>query len=105
MAVCLDYQSVYCKREELKISLRLKILAGALIISALAFKVWVKIESTDVGYQLAKERSRAVELDMKRRELELELSILTRPDSLATRAHAELGLVTLDPNQARKIRE
>lgn len=104
MAVCLDYQSVYFKRDAVRISFRTKMLCALALLLALAFKIWVKIESTDLGYQLARERGRSVELDQRRRELELELSVVLRPDNLARRAQKELGLNSLHPLQARKIK-
>ena len=104
MAVCLDYQSIYLKRDYARVSFRTKLVCAAVLLSALAFKIWIKIETTDIGYQLARERSRSVELDQRRRELELELSVSLRPDNLARRAQKELGLSALNPGQARKIR-
>jgi hypothetical protein len=52
----------------------------------------MKLEATDLGYQLARERSRMVELDMERRELELQRSILLRPDSLSAAARKMAAL-------------
>ncbi len=103
MAVCLDYQAVYYRREEEKISWRMKVLLCGSLLFALSFRIWLKIESTDLGYQLAHERAQSVELDMQRREKELELSLLLRPDNLSRRAHNEIGLTALRPSQARKI--
>lgn len=86
MAVCLQYQSVYVKREAAVVSLRVQVVAAMALLLVLGARVWMKLEVTDVGYQLARERSRTVELDMERRELELQRSVLLRPDSLATSA-------------------
>ena len=69
----------------------------------LAFKVWVRIECTSLGYVLAKEKQSTVALDMQRRELDLQLSVLKRADTLSKKAHTKLGLVALNPKQARKI--
>jgi len=52
----------------------------------------MKLEATDYGYQIARERQRTVSLDMERRELELQVSVLLRPDSLAKAAHEKVGL-------------
>lgn len=103
MAVCLDYQSVYTRRREIKISMRLQLVAGLLLLAVLCCKVWVKVASTDVGYQLARLRQQAVSLDMERRELELQLSVLLRTDNLARMARDRLHLAPLDPRQARRI--
>lgn len=86
MAVCLQYQSVYVKREAAVVSLRVQVVAAVALLVVLGARVWVKLEATDVGYQLARERARTVELDMERRELELQRSVLLRPDSLTTSA-------------------
>jgi hypothetical protein len=86
MAVCLQYQSVYVKREAAVVSLRVQVAAAVALLVVLGARVWVKLEATDVGYQLARERTRTVELDMERRELELQRSVLLRPDSLSTSA-------------------
>lgn len=90
MAVCLQYQSVYVKREAAVVSLRVQIFTAVALLLVLGARVWVKLESTDVGYQLARERSKTIELDMQRRELELQRSVLLRPDSL-TAAARQMG--------------
>jgi len=82
MAVCLQYQSVYVKREAAVVSLRVQVAAAVALLVVLGARVWVKLEATDAGYQLARERAKTVELDMERRELELQRSVLLRPDSL-----------------------
>jgi hypothetical protein len=86
MAVCLQYQSVYVKREAAVVSLRVQVAAAVALLVVLGAKVWMKLEATDVGYQLARARSLTVELDMERRELELQRSVLLRPDSLSISA-------------------
>jgi hypothetical protein len=83
MAVCLQYQSVYVKREADVFSLRAQVVTALALLLVLGARVWVKLEATDIGYRLARERSATVELDMQRRELELQRSLLLRPDSLA----------------------
>ena len=40
---------------------------------------------------------------MQRRELELELSVLMRPDNLTRAAEKRLGLVAMNPAQMRRI--
>ena len=104
MAVCLDYQAVYLRREQKRLSVRSQIVTGLCLLFVLALKVWVKIESIDLGYQLAREREISVSLDMERRELELQKSLLHRPDSLARMAREKLGLVALDPQQTERLR-
>lgn len=103
MAVCLEYQSVYSRRDKIVISVRMQIVAAALLLCALVGKVWIKIETTDLGYQLAKERELKVSLDMERREYELQRSVLLRTDNLSRVAQQKLGLMPLNPANARKI--
>ncbi|NDC39121.1 MAG: hypothetical protein EBZ48_13925 [Proteobacteria bacterium] len=105
MAVCLDYQSVYARREVVVISVRAQIVLALCLLMLLGFNVWVKISITDSGYQLAKERQRTVELDLSRRELELERSVLLRSDHLESEAAKKLGLKPLNPSQARRFIE
>lgn len=103
MAVCLDYQSVYAKKEKIIISVRMQVIAALLLLISLIAKVWANVESTDLGYQLARERQQAIAYDMERRELELQLSVLLRPDNLGKRAKKALGMEPLDASRTRKI--
>jgi hypothetical protein len=103
MAVCLDYQSVYCPRQSVVSSWTFTLIASVILLAALSFRVWIKIESTEVGYLLAAEQQRAVEYDMERRDYELQLSLLLRPDNLIPVAKEKLALERLDPARARKI--
>lgn len=103
MSVCLDYQAVYQKRRTIVVSIRTQLLAAVILLFALAFKVWVRIEATNLGYLIAKEKQTTISLDMERRELELQLSVVKRADNLSRKANLQLGLVQLNPRQARKI--
>jgi hypothetical protein len=103
MAVCLQYQSVYVRRSSAAVSKRVQLVVAGALLSVLALRVWVKLEVTDIGYHLAHERQRTVILDMERRELELQLSVLKRPDTLVRIAHEKLGLVEHQPAQTLKI--
>jgi hypothetical protein len=103
MAVCLQYQSVYVKRDSTVVSAKLQLLAACALLAVLGVRVWSKLEATDVGYQLARERQRTVSLDMERRELELQLSVLLRPDSLAKAARDKVGLSEHASGQTIKV--
>ena len=103
MAICLDYQAVSYPRKSIVISVKVQVFFAVLLLASLVSKVWIQICTTDLGYQLAKERQAAVNIDMERRELELELSVLMRPDNLSELAKKRIGLAQLNPNQARKI--
>lgn len=103
MAVYLDYQSVYCDKRSLVVSVKLQLAASVLLLAALCGRVWIKVESTDLGYRLARQRQQTVLLDMQRRELELQLSVLLRPDSLYRMANEKLGLEALRGDRALKM--
>ena len=103
MAIALDYQTVYYRRNKRIIPLSWHISAAVFLFVALALKVWVKIECTEYGYKLAKVRKETVSLDMERRELELNHSVLLKPDALALHSKKLLGLGQLNPQQAQKI--
>ena len=103
MAICLEYQAVYCERARVLNLWWVTLAASLLLLFSLGLKVWIKIESTAVGYRLAKERETAQLLDMERRDLELQYSVLMRRDDLAKRAHDSLGLQALSPKQARRV--
>jgi predicted site-specific integrase-resolvase len=103
MAVCLDYQSIYSNRREGKVSMRLHLGAALLLLAALGVKVWIKVVMTDVGYELAAERRHAIELDMEKRELTLQRSVLFRPDQLSKMASERLDLQPYNPSQVRRI--
>ena len=103
MAICLEYQQVYVERARARHSWRWHCVGAGCLLVALCAKVWVKLESTQLGYTLAQEQARTVELDMQRRELALQYSVMSRPDRLAREAHARLGLRAFDPGQVRKI--
>ena len=102
MAICLEYQAVYCSKKARVASLRVQLLAAVVLLSVLVARVTLKIQGTHLGYALAREQKLAVELDMERRELQLQKSMLLRPDSLEKAARG-LGLRALDPNQARRV--
>jgi hypothetical protein len=92
MTVCLQYQSVYVKKEVKTTSTRMQLLAAVVLLGVFAVRVWAKLEATDIGYQVARERQQMVKLDMERRELELQRSLLLRPDSLSRAARERVGL-------------
>jgi len=104
MSVCLDYQAVkYKVKKPISVSFRLQFSAAFFLLAVLVLKVWVRIENTNYGYVLAKEKQVTVDLDMQRRELELQLSVMERTDNLTQKAKKQLGLVSLNPAQARKV--
>ena len=103
MSVSLDYQLVYNRRGSVVVSVHWQIVALVLLIVSLGLRIWLKIENTDLGYELARERQATVAYDMERREQELQLSVLLRPDSLQREASQRLGLGSLKSGEAKKI--
>ena len=103
MAICLDYQAVYHSKQSVYLSLPLQVLAAVLLLVTLVCKIWLTVQVTAFGYRVAKERQHTIELDMERREAELQLSVLLRPDNLAEAAADRLDLKPLDPKQARRV--
>lgn len=102
MAVCLEYQAVYLDRNQALTSIRRKFLAAALLFSVLLGRVWVKIETTSLGYSLAREHDITVALENEKSELELKKSVLLRRDVL-TAEGTKLGLKPLSYRQARTL--
>ena len=105
MAVCLDYQNVYQQRSWFEVPSKIQVLLLLILMAVLVLKVTLRVQATDLGYRLAEERKRTIALDMERRDLELQLSLLLRPDALARAARERIGLVPLNPSQARRIIE
>jgi hypothetical protein len=103
MAVCLQYQSVYVRRESARVSGKIQLFGAVVLLALLGIKVWAKLEATDLGYSLARERQRTVALDMERRELELQRSVLLRPDSLSKSARDKVGLSEHSLEQTLKV--
>jgi|LakMenEpi03Aug12_release.lakeMendotaPanAssembly.Ray.scaffolds.fasta_scaffold3163783_1 hypothetical protein len=102
MAIALDYQTVYIRRQPKKVSIAWHLWGGIALFFALVTKIWITVECTEEGYKVAKLRQEAVMLDMERRELELHQSVLLKPDNLVMRSK-KLGLKELNPGQAKRI--
>jgi hypothetical protein len=102
MAIALDYQTIYSRRQPKRVSVAWHLWGGIILFIALVTKIWVTVECTEAGYKVAKLRQEAVMLDMERRELELHKSVLLKPDNLVMRAK-KFGLRELNPGQAKRI--
>jgi len=83
--------------------LHIELLAAIILFAVLVFRIWIKIETTDLGYALASQRTEAIELDMQRRELELALSILQKGETIHSRGSKELGMIPMESRQARRM--
>lgn len=100
MALAVRYQVV---RERQQGTVWSHFFAASLLLLALGWRVHVHLAMTEVRYELAEEQRRTVRLDMERRELELQRSILVSPASLR-RSALGLGLVEGDPRRTRTVR-
>lgn len=105
MAVCLDYQAVYCDRRRVGISLRMLLLSVLVLLGVLGCRVWLRTEITDLGYDLAILRKQSVRLEREQQELELQLSVLTRRDVLEREGRKRLALAPLHAGQLIRVRQ
>ena len=103
MAVCLEYQAIYQGRTRALRNWYCLIGACTILFLALAIKVAVKIQITNSGYSLAQAEQQALLLDTERRDLELQLSVLKRKDTLGKSAKDRLNLQAFSPAQTRYI--
>jgi len=104
MAIAATFGRVAVSKR-IHISLKAQAFAAFLFAAALGAKVWVRMEMTDLGYNLAEARKVTIQLDMKRREAELKLSILHRRDHLLKMANEKLGLELPTASQVVEILE
>ena len=103
MSVCLNYQSVYCDRYSSASSTRFRVGALLILLAVLAMKVMIKVQETDIGYALSQARQVHSQLVLDKQELQLQLSVVTRPDLIRLQASQKLGLQDLKPHQARRV--
>ena len=92
MSQCLSYQSVYLDSAKPRYLTKLHLITLLLLVTSFSYKVWLKLEAVDVGYQIAESRKEMVALDIERQELELQYSVITRPDVLINEAQNKLEL-------------
>lgn len=103
MAACLQNQAVYCVPRSREGHGYFLLSACVLLFLALSLKVAVRVSSTDLSYRLARETQLAIDYDIERRDLELQLTVLKRPDTLQRMAEQRLGMRPFNPDQARYI--
>ncbi|MCB0330647.1 MAG: cell division protein FtsL [Bdellovibrionales bacterium] len=103
MSVCLEYQSVYLDRFASKSKTRTHLIAVLLLAVSLSYKVWLKLETVELGYRIAELREETQMLNYERQELELQLSVATRTDLLSKRAYEELNLRAPNPDQIVRV--
>jgi cell division protein FtsB len=104
MAVCLDYQTVYFRRQkELVVSWGRQIASVLVLLIVLAFKVSTRLSITSAGYDLQQARQTSEALNQKRRDLEYQLAVLSKHDYLDEKARSKLGLKSLRKGQIERI--
>ena len=80
-------------------------LALGLVLVALAMAmVWVRLQVTEIGYQLSAARQMQDRLEQQRRELEIELATLRDRSHLAEVAATRLGMRDPDKGQVVELR-
>jgi cell division protein FtsL len=80
-------------------------LALGLVLVALAMAmVWVRLQVTEIGYQLSAARQMQERLEQQRRELEIELATLRDRTHLADVAAKRLGMRDPDKGQVVELR-
>jgi len=103
MAVCLDYQTVYLRRESSSLGWHLSVASGVILLGTLVGQIWIRTEVTDVGYHISEQQRIQSQLTTERQELELERIVLHRPDNLAERGRKVLGLHPAQKDQMFRI--
>lgn len=89
MAVSLEYQTVYCPRERVTVPAYFTMFAVSLLLIALVFKIWLKVQIVDIGYEIAEIKKHNEILSTEIKELELQRSVLTRSDRILEIAAAK----------------
>lgn len=83
---------------------RRTLLLGLVLVGLCMAQVWVRLQVTDVGYQLSAARQMQQRLEQQRRELELELAMLRDRSHLGELAAKRLGLREPDKGQVVELR-
>jgi hypothetical protein len=98
------YQDIYSDRVIVVRPWSCTLIATFILLFVLAFKVWVHMHSTDIGYRLGEARALHNDLDMQRRDLELQKSVLLRPHDLAQAANQRLAMYPLSGDRIKRIK-
>ncbi len=75
------------------------LLCAALITVGAVFYIWQRYQYIRVGFDVAEQQARLVELERRMEPLEVELDFLSRPDRIDALARQKLGLRTPRPSQ------
>lgn len=71
----------------------------ALLLSGLLFLGAVRVKALQCRYEISRLQSQRDRLLKEKKELELELAMLTSPEEVERRAKEELGMVHPDPSR------
>jgi len=107
MALTLEYEpAVVTPRLGLhRIPLRVQLMGALILLLALVVKIWIRVETTDQGYALSRERQSMVELDREQRDLTFQLATLMQHDNLRALASERLGMRPSNEQQVWKLRQ
>jgi len=83
---------------------RRTIALGLVLVILCMAQVWLRLQVTDIGYQLSAARQMHARLEQQRRELEVELAMLRDRSHLAELAVKRLGMRDPDKGQVVELR-
>ena len=83
---------------------RRTIALGLVLVALCMAQVWLRLQVTDIGYQLSAARQMQTRLEQQRRELEVELAMLRDRSHLAELATKRLGMRDPDKGQVVELR-
>ena len=83
---------------------RRTIALGLVLVALCMVQVWLRLQVTDIGYQLSAARQMQARLEQQRRELEVELAMLRDRSHLAELAVKRLGMRDPDKGQVVELR-
>jgi cell division protein FtsL len=83
---------------------RRTIALGAVLVGLCMIQVWLRLQVTDVGYQLSAARQMQDRLAQQRRELEVELTMLSDRAHVAALAAKRLGMREPEKGQVVELR-
>lgn len=100
----LENQNVFIQEKARSSAISFPYITCVVLLSLLVARVWMKVETTRLGYRLGELREKHTALSLDRQELELQFSVVKKPNSLYTLAHERLGMVSPVKDQVLKIR-
>jgi cell division protein FtsL len=83
---------------------RRTITLGLVLVGLCMVHVWVRLQVTEIGYQLSAAQQMQQRLEQQRRELEVEMAMLSDRTHLAELAAKRLGMHEPDKGQVVELR-